>query len=376
MEESARKERLMSLDVLRGLDMIYLTIAYLVIRPLLTLMGKEKGAAYNFLTTHPWEGFSGYDIIMPMFIFMCGAAIPFALGKRMDADGRPAKGFWRHVFSRAAVLWVLGMASQGKLLTFDIDLISIFCNTLQTIAVGYVITAAAMCARRRCVQYAVTAALPIGYGIAMAVWGDYGEHTNLAVTLDRHICALIYPASSKWANPTTTYTWFATVPMFGFMSLCGFHATNVIRSAAGKWRKAGVLGMGGLAMLAAGLVAERCGIPCIKHVFTFSFTLQAMGWCVLMLDALYVIIDVLGFRRGWWLAVLYGQTSLAAYMLDSVLNGVPQCAAVKLASGLADKLPERARPLVLGLAAFAVITFCLHVWRCYKQASAAKRRSV
>jgi hypothetical protein len=101
-----------------------------------------------------------------------------------------------------------------------------------------------------------------------------------------------------------------------------------------------------------------------------------MGWCVLMLDALYVIIDVLGFRRGWWLAVLYGQTSLAAYMLDSVLNGVPQCAAGKLASGLADKLPERARPLVLGLAAFAVITFCLHVWRCYKQASAAKRRSV
>lgn len=369
MATEAKSARLMSLDVLRGLDMIYLMACGMFLRPLLGLMGiGAEDKAYAFLTKHPWEGFSAHDIIMPLFIFMCGAAIPFALGKRLGADGRPARGFWRYVWSRFALLWVLGMVAQGKLLTFDPDLISIFDNTLQTIAVGYVITAAVMLAKRRWTQYAVTIALPVLYGVAMAVWGDYGENTNLAVVIDRHICAVIYPATSSWANPTTTYTWFATVPMFGFMSLCGFYATNVIRSNANPWRKAGILGVAGLAMLAVGLVAEWCGVPCIKHVFTFSFTLQAMGWCVLLLDALYVVIDILNVRRGWWLAVLFGQASLASYMLGGTFKSVFARAADILMSGLVRKLPDDVKAFILGLATFAVLSYVLFVWRRFKQA--------
>ena len=365
------KERLMSLDVLRGLDMIYLMVSVSVMRPMLKLCGASEGTV-SFWTRHPWEGFSAYDIIMPMFIFMCGAAIPFALGRRMDGEGRPAKGFWRHVWSRFVLLWILGMAAQGSLLTFDPDSISIFSNTLQTIAAGYVITAAVMLAKRRLTRCAVTIALPVLYGVAIAAWGDYGENTNLAVVIDRHICAAIYPASSKWANPTTTYTWFATIPMFGFMSLCGFHATNIIRSAAGKWRKVAVLGGFGLAMLAMGLVAEWCGVPCIKHVFSFSFTLQAMGLCVLMLDALYALIDVLGFRRGWWLAVLFGQVSLASYMMGGTFSAAPKAFAEKLVGGLAAKFPDDVRALVLGLATFATLSYILFVWRRFKQASKSR----
>ena len=89
MAGETKGSRLMSLDVLRGLDMIYLMVSVSVMRPLLKLCGASEGTV-SFWTRHPWEGFSAYDIIMPMFIFMCGAAIPFALGKRLDADGRPA----------------------------------------------------------------------------------------------------------------------------------------------------------------------------------------------------------------------------------------------------------------------------------------------
>ena len=38
---------------------------------------------------HPWGGFALWDIIMPLFIFMCGAAIPFALTRRLDENAQP-----------------------------------------------------------------------------------------------------------------------------------------------------------------------------------------------------------------------------------------------------------------------------------------------
>ena len=47
---------------------------------------------------HYWGGFTAYDLIMPLFIFMCGAAIPLALPKRLDAEGRPTAAFWKPTF--------------------------------------------------------------------------------------------------------------------------------------------------------------------------------------------------------------------------------------------------------------------------------------
>ena len=52
--------------------------------------------------------------------------------------------------------------------------------------------------------------------------------------------------------------------------------------------------------------------------FTVSFTLQAMGWCFLLLDLFFVLIDVQGIRQGWWLLILCGQTSLAACISQAI----------------------------------------------------------
>ena len=105
--------RLYSLDLLRGLDMFLLT----VIGPFFAALNKATPLPDWFMGQfhHNWGGFTLWDIIMPLFIFMCGAAVPFALPKRMD-DGRAGLRYWRHVASRVALLWVLGMVSQGRLL--------------------------------------------------------------------------------------------------------------------------------------------------------------------------------------------------------------------------------------------------------------------
>ena len=41
---------------------------------------------------------------MPLFIFICGAAVPLALPRRLDAGGRPGLAYWRHVLGRVALL--------------------------------------------------------------------------------------------------------------------------------------------------------------------------------------------------------------------------------------------------------------------------------
>ena len=61
--------------------------------------------------SHGWVCFTLWDIIMPLFIFMCGAAMPFALGRRLR-EGRGV--FWRRVLSRVALLWAMGGLVQGN----------------------------------------------------------------------------------------------------------------------------------------------------------------------------------------------------------------------------------------------------------------------
>ena len=80
------ESRLFALDLLRGIDMFYLAVVSATVAPLCAALGLSP-AWKTFLVTHPWEGFTLYDLIMPLFIFMCGAAVPFGLGRRQFEVG-------------------------------------------------------------------------------------------------------------------------------------------------------------------------------------------------------------------------------------------------------------------------------------------------
>ena len=99
------------------------------------------------------------------------------------------------------------------------------------------------------------------------------------------------------------------MPLFIFMcgavmTLCGYFATEMFRSAWSKHRKAGSLLAYAVALLSLGFRVSPW-IPVIKPIFTLSFTTLAMGWSVLALAVLYVFCDILMFRRGWGLVLLF-----------------------------------------------------------------------
>ena len=369
--QTTTKERLYSLDLLRGLDIFFLTvfcgIAWAAHEGL-GLFPVPAGTPEGYFgpvmeqLAHRWGQFHLIDIVMPMFIYMCGAAIPFALGRRLE-NGRPTAAFWRHLGARFALLWFCGMIAQGNLLSLEPSKIRIFDNTLQTIACGYVIAALVMLIRRRWVRWLMPVALALVYTVPLAICGDYTPTGNLAHQVEVWVVnAFCVPLG--FSSKTTDYTWFATIPMFGVMTLLGMISTEILTAqGTDGTRKALRLGALGAGTLVLGW-ATYPFIPSIKHIFTLTFTAQAMGWCMLALAALYYVTDVLGFRRGLGLFILFGQFALTAYMLvDTPLVAITSKATETFTQGFAHLFGKGWAVFLTSIVQGALVTFALIVRR-------------
>ena len=333
------KNRLYSLDILRGADIFFLTVLSAIFYAIDKVWALPEG--FMAQLDHPaWTGFSVLDMVMPLFIFMCGAALPLALPKRLDADGHAGWPYWRHVLARVAMLWVFGMIAQGELLSFDLRRISFFNNTLQTIACGYVAVAFVVLIRRKWIQVLIPLLLAALYTVFLHTCGDLTPRGNAAVVYEVKFLSLFYP-DATW-HPVKQiadwhYTWWTTIPMFAFMGLAGYHATTILQTAWKPWRRAGVMAGVGLALLGVGFVLLACGDPCIKHIFTASFTFLAMGVSFLLYALSYVLFDILGWRRGTGLVNLFGRHSLWAYMFRDTCLGAPFWTAATLLLGGTEK---------------------------------------
>lgn len=355
-----KKERLYSLDLLRGLDMMLLVVIGPLVKAMNTAWSLPPSIMGQF--KHGWECFTLWDIIMPLFIFMCGAAIPFALGRRIE-NGKAGKSFWTHVLVRVAMLWALGMLVQGKLLTFDWHQMSPYSNTLQSIAAGYLVTACVMLIRSKTVRIAVPVVLALAYTAMLAFGGDYTEFGNFAFKVDKAVLSAILPADNPFVVKPSHYTWFATSLMFAVMTLAGYHAAEILRGEGEKRSKAVKLFVYGAALEIAGWAVSPW-IPVIKPIFTLSFTVQAMGWCVISLAVLYVLTDILMLRKGLGIVILFGQCALTAYLVGGFFRPV----LVKLAEILTQGFPhafevKAAMPVVVAVAVAVEITVVLAMRR-------------
>lgn len=365
--------RLFSLDLLRGLDMFLLVVVGGILRAADKVWGLPPCVMEQM--RHPWGGFTLWDLIMPLFIFMCGAAMPFALGKRMK-DGRPTVAFWRHVAYRVALLWVLGMVNQGQLLTLDPMRISPFNNTLQTIAVGYLISAFVMCVPSKWFRRAAPLALMGTYTVLLAWNGDYSKEGNFAMRFELKVLSLIVPDGSE-AYRLFGYTWFLTSLMFGAMTLIGFNATLVLKSSLKPWGKVVALAGAGSAMAVCGWAVAPV-IPMIKQIYTLSFTLSAMGCSCILLAVLYALTDICGFRCGTGVFVLYGQFALWAYMAGVFRPAFAELSKI-LFGGLSRWIGQEPMAFVYAIAYVGWVTLLLVIRRrfsgrmcCYDKEISAK----
>ncbi len=189
--------------------------------------------------SHPsWIGFSAWDMIMPLFLFVVGVAMPFSFGKRL-AQGQSKRHLYRKIILRTVILFFLGIVAQGNLLEFKLDTLHLSCNTLQAIAVGYLFRVDHVA--RNCrwsLQIMVTSGLLAGFWALMTyvpfpggAAGTLEPFNNLALYVDKTVLGRFDDGNS--------YTWILSGMGFTATVMLGVFAGQVLRGKWSPWSKAG-----------------------------------------------------------------------------------------------------------------------------------------
>ncbi len=327
--ENSNTERLGSLDVLRGFDLFCLVF----FQPVLRAVGKAMDVpCMNAICSQfehvKWEGFAFWDIIMPLFMFMAGASMPFAFAKYLKNGGKTQ--LYKRILKRVLLLWLLGMMCQGNLLAFDPNRIFLYSNTLQAIAAGYLISAILLMHFNRKWQIIITSCLLLVYWAFMSFvkngdWGggQFGPDNNLAEYIDRIVLGRFRDGSTVTETGIDfgkyRYTWILSSLNFGVTVMTGVFAGQIMKGSLPKIKKVQWLAISGVIMIVAGQL-WGLQMPVIKKIWTSSMTLYSSGICFLLMALSYYLVDYRNCGKYLnWLKI-YGMNSILAYMLYEIIN--------------------------------------------------------
>ncbi len=327
--EDQKPGRLGSLDVLRGFDLFALVFFQPVFRQLAKAM---DWPFTNWLTTKfqhvPWEGFVFWDIIMPLFMFMAGVSMPFAFAKHLRTESKLQ--LYKRILKRVILLWLFGMMCQGNLLAFDARHIYFYSNTLQSIAIGYLISAILLLHFQRKGQIIITSGLLLLYWALLTFvrvdgfgGGNFTPNYNLAEYVDRIILGRFRDRSVVTATGVNfgnyRYTWIISSLNFGVTVMTGVFAGQLLRGSLSKIKKIQYLTLIGVLMIIAGQL-WGLQMPIIKHIWTSSMTLYSSGICFLLMALFYYLVDYKNYGKYLnWLKI-YGMNSILAYLLYEIID--------------------------------------------------------
>lgn len=328
MTNKTKSTRLESLDILRGFDLFMLVFFQPIFVTFAarffdkdSLIGRFNEVAFHHIQ---WEGFHAWDLVMPLFLFMTGASIPFAFSSYKQGNVATSS-MMKRIIKRVILLWLFGTIIQGNLLDLNIETLRLYSNTLQAIASGYLFASLIymFCSVRGVII--ATVLLPIIYTTGMLIYGNYLPADNLAEIIDRAILGHFVDGAtigangevifSKWYN----YAWIYPSINFTTTVLSGVLCTLLIRSKLENKRKALYILLIGIGCVIAAYVLSPIE-PIIKTIWTSTMTLLSSGYCFILMAIFYYVIDIL--EKGKWLRWLnfYGMNSILAYMLANTLN--------------------------------------------------------
>ena len=308
------KQRLASLDVLRGFDMFWIvggdSLAQIFNR--LGVPGKRVADQFEHAQ---WEGFHFEDLIFPLFVFMAGMSLVFSLGGKMAEGGRGsallrlgrralllvALGILYYRGSKPDTIRVLGVLQRIGIAYFGAGTLYLFFKPKSLIA---------WCAAILFGYWAMLAFIPVpGVGA-----GHFEEGRNLTNWIDEN-----YLPGFKWDGRWDPEGLLSTLPAVGSCLLGVFAALIVrdpLKSHSERIRWFLVLGV---SLLAAGYV-WGFAFPIIKKLWTSSFVCYAGGLSFLLLALFYYLIDVRGWQR-WSRPFLWiGMNSIAIYLIRNVVG--------------------------------------------------------
>ncbi len=313
--------RVASLDALRGFDMFWIIGGDTIARALPAI---TDAPWTRFLARHvehnAWAGFTFYDLIFPLFLFIIGAVFPFSLLKRVET-GNARTRVYLHIVKRTLILILLGLMAGG-VLSFDFAS-QRWTGVLQRIGICYFLVAVLVLNTKVRTQVVVFFSVLLLYWAALALIpvpgygpGQMTPEGSLHTYVDQKVMA--GHISSEFYGPGDSLGVISTFPAACSLLLGVFAGYWLKSSRSGKRKTLGLL-LGGVALLAVGYLWSLA-FPIIKHIWTSTYVLWAGGWCLLLMALFYWLIDVKGWSRWAFVFVVIGTNAILIYFGQEVVD--------------------------------------------------------
>ncbi len=353
-----KSNRLLSVDALRGFDMLLISGGgtFLVL-----MEGKTNWPWIDTIAQqleHPeWIGFTFYDFIFPLFLFISGVSIAFSLNRDIG-NNVPKTTIYRKAFWRMIILIILGMIDKNVPFPF-FDPPSIrLGSVLGRIGIaGFIATILYLNFSWKALlvwiggillaYYALIFLVPVpGYGA-----GNLTFEGNLVGWIDRSF--LPGRLLQKTYDELGLITQFPALCLAVFGTLAG----DVLRSDKKEYRKIQILSFAGVVCIAIALLWSL-HFPISKRFWTSSFVLLTAGMAFLFMTLFYWIIDVMKYQKWAFFFQVIGLNSLTVYMAYRFVDFGET--SKRLFSGLYAPAPEPWHEVFEALGALALVWLFLY----------------
>ena len=326
----AKSERLISLDVFRGL-----TIAGMI---LVNSPGTWE-YVYPALRHSKWNGCTPTDIIFPFFVFIVGVAITFSISKKIEQNTNNTKIIFDTV-RRSVIIFLLGVFLNGFPF-FNLSTIRIP-GVLQRIAVVYLISAVIFLRCNKRTIIIISVFILIFYWLIMTLipvpgvgYANLEPSSNLGAWLDRLVFGKhLWGQSIVW-DPEGI---LSTIPAI-VTGLAGVLTGYLLRGTKDKISKTVYLFVFGNLLLVAGYIWD-IWFPINKNLWTSSYVIYTAGLALNFLGICYWFIDVKGYRKWSVPFRVFGSNAIVAYFLSETIETLIDVINVSNSSGKIVSLKE------------------------------------
>lgn len=328
-------DRLLSLDTLRGFDMLFIMgLAGLVTALCALFPGSFSDALAANMGHRSWDGLYHHDTIFPLFLFIAGISFPYSYAKQQRV-GRTRRQIYRKIFVRAALLIVLGVVYNGLFrLNFPVRVASV----LGRIGVAWALAALLFINLNATKRIIVAATILVGYSLlllfvaapdAPAGASSLSFEGNLVGYVDR----LLLPGKILYRAPEGIVAqrgWFDPEGMLSVVpavvtAMLGMFTGEFVRSRSvgGKPlsgnRKTVIMFVAAAVLLGIGLIWNQF-MPINKKLWSSSFVCVVGAYSLAMFALFYYIVDVRGWRRWTLFFRVVGLNSITIYLAQAVVD--------------------------------------------------------
>jgi predicted acyltransferase len=308
------KERLHSLDTLRGFDMFWIIGGGAIIGKLAEATKWPWLEALGHQMHHAeWIGFRFEDLIFPLFMFISGVAIPFALTSRLE-KGVQKSVLYKKVFTRMILLFLLGLVCNGVLKNGFSDMRVL--SVLSQIGIAYFF-AALIVINTKNLRARILWLVGILSGIAILQFlvpvpgfgaGVFTPDGSINAWIDQ----LFLPGRLIYGtyDPEGILSIVSATSITLMGAIAGFVLRNKELS---QIKKTNILLIVGAALVISALSLSPV-YPIIKKIWTSSFNILTAGISFLLLAIFYYIIDVRKWRAWTLFFKVIGLNSITIYI--------------------------------------------------------------